>query len=251
VCSRRSSIRRPLPNSDQARDGWVFQNAIYNITSTTNPVYHYSVGAGGYYCDGCTRVIVERNLIHNSDLSEMASEHSGQVSSHVIFRNNVIYHSLYVGISIGGYASGVGGTDHCMIVNNSLWDDGTYGTSGLGEIQIQYHATNNIIENNIGYASTTGYLLYDYTSSEPQPAMLDYNLYYTTLGAASSLWEWQGTSITGFSSYKSASGQDSNSLFADPQYDNIATAPYNLDVMSTSPAARTNNEVTSHSGARL
>src|SRR5579864_2346990 len=226
----------PNVSYDQARDGWVFQNTIYNITSTTNPVYHNQVGADGYYCDGCTRIIVERNLIHDSDLSEMASEHSGHVSSYVMFRNNVIYHSLYVGLSIGGYSKNVGGTDHCMILNNSLWDDGTHGNSGLGEMQIQYYATNNTIENNVAYASPTGYLLYDFTSSEPQPALLDYNLYYSTVGAASSLWDWQGKSITGFANYRTASGQDSHSQFADPQYDNIATSPYNLDVMSTSPA---------------
>jgi Protein of unknown function (DUF1565) len=226
----------PQVSYDQARDGWVFQNTIYNITSTTNPVYHDQVGADAYYCDGCTRVIVERNLIHDSDLSEMASEHSGHTSSYVIFRNNVIYHSLYVGLSIGGYSKGVGGTDHCMIVNNALWDDGTDGSSGLGELQIQFHSTNNTIENNIAYASTTGYLLYDYTSSETHPATLDYNLYYSTVGAGSSLWDWQGKSITGFSSYQSKSGQDAHSKFANPQYDNISTPPYNLDVMSTSPA---------------
>jgi hypothetical protein len=226
----------PNVSYDQARDGWVFQNTIYNITSTTNPVYHNQVGADGYYCDGCTRIIVERNLIHDSDLSEMASEHSGHVSSYVMFRNNVIYHSLYVGLSIGGYSKNVGGTDHCMILNNSLWDDGTHGNSGLGEMQIQYYATNNTIENNVAYASPTGYLLYDFTSSEPQPALLDYNLYYSTVGAASSLWDWQGKSITGFANYRTASGQDSHSQFADPQYDNISTSPYSLDVMSTSPA---------------
>jgi len=226
----------PNVSYDQARDGWVFQNIIYNITSTTNPVYQYQVGADGYYCDGCTRVIVERNLIHNSDLSEMASEHSGHVSSYVIFRNNVIYHSLYVGLSIGGYAKNVGGTDHCMIVNNSLWDDGTDGSSGLGELQIQFYATNNVIANNIAYATKTGDLLYDYTSSELKPAELDHNLYYTTAGAASSMWDWQGKSITGFSLYQSKSHQDAHSQFADPQYDNISTVPYNLDVMSTSPA---------------
>ena len=226
----------PNASYDQARDGWVFGNTIYNITSTTNPVYHDQVGADAYYCDGCTRIIVERNLIHDSDLSEMASEHSGHISSYVTFRNNLIYHSLYVGLSIGGYSKTVGGTDHCMIVNNSLWDDGTHGSSGLGEIQIQYHSTNNTIENNIAYGSPTGYLLYDYTSSEPNPAVIDYNLYYSTTGAASSLWDWQGKAITGFSSYQSKSGQDSHSHFADPQYDNISSPPYNLDIMSTSPA---------------
>ena len=228
------------PNSayDQARDGWVFGNTIYNISSTTNPVYHNQVGADGYYCDGCTRIIVERNLIHDSDLSEMSSEHSGHVSSYVMFRNNIIYHSLYVGLSIGGYASKVGGTDHCVIVNNSMWDDGTYGNSGLGELQIQYYATNNTIENKIvdGYKLTSKYLLYDFTSSEPSPAVLDYNDYFNTVGAAGSLWDWQGKGITGFSTYQSTSGQDSHSKFADPLYVNVTTAPYNFDLTSGSPA---------------
>ena len=228
------------PNStyDQARDGWVFQNTIYNISSTTNPVYHNQVGADGYYCDGCTRIIVERNLIHDSDLSEMASEHSGHVSSYVMFRNNIIYHSLYVGLSIGGYSKNVGGTDHCVIVNNSLWDDGTYGNSGLGEMQIQYYATNNTIANNIidGYTLTTKYLLYDFTSSEPSPATLDYNDYYNTVGAAGSLWDWQGKSINGFSTYQSTSAQDAHAKFADPLYVNVTTTPYNFDLSSGSPA---------------
>ena len=227
------------PNSayDQARDGWVFQNTIYNITSTTNPVYHNQVGADGYYCDGCTRIIVERNLIHDSDLSEMASEHSGHTSSYVMFRNNIIYHSLYVGLSIGGYASKVGGTDHCVIVNNSLWDDGTHGSSGLGEFQIQYHATNNTVENNIfdGYTLTTKYLVYDFTTSVPNPARLDYNDFFNTAGA-SSLFDWQGKSLSGFASYQTTSGQDAHGKFADPLYVNVTTAPYNFDLSSGSPA---------------
>jgi hypothetical protein len=228
------------PNSayDQARDGWVFRNTIYNISSTTNPVYHNQVGADAYYCDGCTRVIVERNLIHDSDLSEMASEHSGHTSSYVIFRNNIIYHSLYVGLSIGGYSKNVGGTDHCVIVNNSLWDDGTFGNSGLGEFQIQYHATNNTVENNIfdDYTLSTKYLVYDFTTSVPVPAVMDYNVYYDTAGAAGALFDWQSKSLAGFPAYRTASGQEAHSQFADPLYVNITTTPYNFDLASGSPA---------------
>jgi hypothetical protein len=231
------------PNSayDQARDGWVFQNTVYNITSTTNPVYHNQVGADGYYCDGCTRIIVERNLIHDSDLSEMASEHSGQTSSYVIFRNNIIYNSLYVGLSIGGYSKNVGGSDHIVIVNNSFWNDGTHGSSGLGEFQIQYHATNNTVENNIldDYTLSSKYIVYDFTSSTPSPAVLDYNVEYDTAGATGALYDWQGKAITGFAAYKTASGQESHSQFADPLYANITTQPYNFDLSSGSPAINT------------
>jgi len=226
----------PNPAYDQARDGWVFQNTIYNITSTTNPVYGKSPGADGYYCDGCTRVIVERNLIHDSDIPiEMASEWPGHVSSYVIARNNVIYRALYVGISIGGYDATVGGTAHCTIVNNTFWDDGTL-SGGVGELQIQFHATNNSIYNNIAYANTTGYLVYYLTSGTSNPAVLDHNLYYTTLGAANSSWEWNAKSITGYASYQSASHMDAHSPFADPQFVNRSSTPPNLDILSTSSA---------------
>lgn len=223
---------------DQARDGWVFQNKLDGCTSTSNPVYKNRVGADGYYCDGCTRVIVERNIISNSDLSEMASEHAGHVSSYVIFRNNIIYNSLYIGLSIGGYSSHVGGSDHIVIVNNSLWDDGTFGSSGQGEFQIQYNATNNTVENNIfdDYTLSTKYLVYDYTSSQPSPAVLDYNVEYDSAGASGALYDWQGKSITGFSAYKTASGQEAHSQFADPLYANITTQPYSFDLASGSPA---------------
>ena len=226
----------PTPAYDQARDGWVFQNTLEGCTSTANPVYKNKVGADGYYCDGCTRIIVERNLIYNSDLSEMASEHAGHVSSYVIFRNNIIYNSLYVGLSIGGYSSHVGGTDHCVIVNNSLWDDGTFGSSGVGEFQIQYNATNNTVENNIfdAYTETSKYLVYDYTTSA-SPAVLDYNDYYDTAGT-SSLFEWLSKTATGFAAYQTASGQDAHGKFADPLYVNVTTTPYNFDLASGSPA---------------
>lgn len=231
----------PNASYDQARDGWVFQNTIYNISSTTNPVYHNQVGADAYYCDGCTRIIVERNLIHDSDLSEMASEHSGHTSSYVMFRNNIIYHSLYVGLSIGGYSKNVGGTDHCVIVNNSLWDDGTHGNSGLGEFQIQYYATNNTVENNIfdDYTLSSKYLVYDFTSSEPTPAVMDYNVDYDTASASAALFDWQGKALTGFPAYKTASRQEAHSQFADPLYMNVTTAPYNFDLASGSPAINT------------
>ena len=226
----------PDVNFDQARDGWDFQNTIYNITSSSNPVYHGQLGANGQYCDGCTRVIIERNLIHDADIPiEIASEHSGHVSSYVVARNNVIYHALLVGISIGGFSSRVGGTDHVTIVNNTLWADDTHNT-GSGELQIQYNATNNTIKNNVIYATTQGLMINDFTSSTPSPAVLDFNLYFTTKGATGSTWNWQHSFLTGYSTYQAASGQDAHSPFADPQFLNISSLPPNLDIASTSPA---------------
>jgi hypothetical protein len=138
-------------------------------------------------------------------------------------------------MSIGGFSKSVGGTDHCTIVNNTFWADGT-ARGAAGELQIQYNATNNTIFNNIMYAGPTNVLINDFTSSVPNPAALDFNLYFATVGAASSLWNWQSKSITGYTNYQAASGRDAHSPFADPQFDNTSTLPPNLNVMSTSPA---------------
>ena len=103
---------------------------------------------------------------------------------------------------------------------------------------MQYSATNNSVYNNIfdNYTLTSKYLVYDFTSSEPSPAVLDYDDYYNNSGVASSLWDWQGKSLTGYSTYRSASGQDAHSPFADPQFVNQSSTPPNLDILSTSPA---------------
>src|SRR5207245_3722109 len=98
----------------------------------------------------------------------------------------------------------------CTIVNNTMWADGT-ARGAAGELQIQYNATNNTIFNNIMYAGPTNELINDFTSSVPNPAALDFNLYFATVGAASSTWDWQGKFITGYSNYQAASGQDAHS----------------------------------------
>jgi Right handed beta helix region len=233
---------------DRARNGEISGNTVYNITSNHNPAYgsganNHSYGADGIYIDGGTQITIERNLVHNTDIGiEMSSENPGgdtpgvEKADYIITRNNVIYQSNSVGITIGGYDKKRGGTDHCSIVNNTLYDNDTANT-GEGEFQIQFYATNNIFENNILYASTQAIFLYSYTKSEPDPATLDYNLYFSTTGAANGNWEWQGKNYTGYSTYLSKTGNDSHSLaFSNPEFISLASPP-NLDIQSTSPAA--------------
>src|SRR6266567_72668 len=226
----------PNPSTDQARDGLIVGNTVYNITSYGNPAYGNQYAADGIYVDGGTRITIERNVVHNTDLNvELASEHSGRVTSYVTMRNNLIYQSNSVGVSIGGYDSRVGGTDHCTIVNNTLWDNDTKNT-GSGEFQIQYYATNNVFKNNILYASSQGLFLNSYTNSESNPVDSDYNLFYSSVGPLSGQWIWNGATYAGFSSYQSATGKGAHSHFADPQYFDLSSTPPKLDVQSTSPA---------------
>jgi hypothetical protein len=231
---------------DRARNGEISGNTVYNITSNHNPAYgstnNHSFGANGIYVDGGTLITIERNLVHNTDIGiEISSENPGgqtpglEKGDYVIARNNLVYNSNSVGITIGGYDSKRGGTDHCSIVNNTLYANDTAKT-GEGEFQIQYYATNNIFENNILYAGSQGIFVYDYTVSEPDPATLDYNLYYSTVGATAATWTWQKKAYTGYSSYLSATGNDSHSPpFSSPDFVSLSTPP-NLDLQSGSPA---------------
>jgi hypothetical protein len=172
--------------------------------------------------------------VHHADLGiELASEHSGRVTSYIIARDNLVYSSQVVGFSIGGYAAAVGGTDHVTIVNNTLFKNDTHLT-GSGEFQIQFHATNNIFENNIAYANNQGLFLNDFTTSTANPVVANYNLYWSSVPASSSNWVWQGSNLVGFAHFQSASGQDLNSTYANPELLNTTTP--DLYDLPTSPA---------------
>jgi hypothetical protein len=229
----------PDPKYDQARDGEIRGNTVYNITSYGNPDYGKQYAANGIYVDGGTRIIIEQNLVHNVDIGiEIASEHPHHVASYVTARNNVIYSDNSNGISIGGSDNKkTGGTDHCIIVNNTLFSDGTKGiNNNSGEFQIQHHATNNLFENNILYANTEEQFLNSYASTPPRPALVDYNLYYSTAGASNGNWTWQGRNYTGYDHYRLKTKLDHDSPeFLDPQFISIGTPP-NLDIQPTSPA---------------
>jgi len=219
---------------DQARDGVIRGNTVYNITSFGNPDYGNQYAADGIYVDGGTNIVIEQNLIHHVDLGiELASEHQGRTSSYVIARNNLVYSGNSAGISIGGYGASRGGTDHCKVVGNTLYANDMKNT-GSGEFQIQFNATNNVFENNILYAGAQGLLVNDFTTSTPTPALLDYNLYFSSAGDANSVWNWQKHRYKGYAAYLNGTGNDAHSPpFADPQFVN---PPANLDTANASPA---------------
>lgn len=217
---------------DRARDGLISDNFEYNISSFYNPAYSAQYAADGIYVDGGTRIVIERNALRKMDLGiEVASEHSGRTSDNVIVRNNLVFFGNSAGISIGGYANGVGGTDSCTIVNNSLlFNDRKH--TGSGEFQIQFHATNSVFKNNIVYANKHGLLVNSFTKSEPDPADLDHNVYYT--GATKPEFVWNGKAYVGFTSYRSGTAKDPNSFFTDPQYFNLIWPDQH--VIAASPA---------------
>ncbi|MFX9181031.1 hypothetical protein ABTN76_19975, partial [Acinetobacter baumannii] len=66
----------PSASYDQARNGQIVGNVVYDITSYYNSAYGKQYAADGIYVDGGTQIIIERNIVHHADLNmEFASEH--------------------------------------------------------------------------------------------------------------------------------------------------------------------------------
>ena len=224
----------PDPAYDQARDGTIVDNTVYNITSFGNPAYGNEYAADGIYVDGGTRILIERNRVHHVDIGiEVASEHAGRTSSDVIVRNNLVYLGNSAAISIGGYDASVGGSERVTIVGNTLLRNDQAGT-GSGEFQIQYHATANLFANNIVHAGSAGVLVNAWTGDTTAPALLDHNLYWSDAGASASTWVWRGTEYASLATYRAGSAQDAHSPFANPLF--IDTTTPDLRVASGSPA---------------
>ncbi len=226
----------PDPAVDQARDGLVSGNLVYNITSRGNPAYRNDESSDGIYVDGGTRILIEQNVIHDVDFGiELASEHKDRATSYVTARNNLIYHCHTAGVSIGGYAPERGHTEHSNVVNNTLYENDTSAT-GSGEFQMQWNMSDNLFENNIVYARPR--CLMTLTRSQVDrnqpPAVIDHNVYYCASGADASTWVGASATVTGFDKYVEATGNDRHSRFVDPHFIDAGRADFH--VRSDSPA---------------
>jgi hypothetical protein len=220
----------PDPAIDQARDGLVSENLVYNITSRGNPAYGNDQSSDGIYVDGGTRVLIERNVIHDVDFGiELASEHKNRATSYITARNNLIYHNNTAGVSIGGYDPERGHTDHCIVVNNTLYDDDTSNT-GSGEFQMQWNMADDIFENNIVYAGSRCLMFVNKSKLDKNqpPAIIDHNLYYCDSGSKDSKWIQSGETLTGFDKYVQSTGNDAHSAFSNPQFADPTNKDFHL-----------------------
>jgi parallel beta-helix repeat protein len=224
----------PNPATDQARNGAVISNTVYNIDTLTNPAYGGERSAGGIYVDGGTNILVERNRVYNSNIGiEIASEHQGRSTSFITVRNNFIFNNHIAGIAMGGYDTERGSTENCTIVNNTLFNNDTQ-EDGNGELLIQFDTRNNVIKNNIFYANNDQSLLIGNIYTQNSGNVIDYNIYFTPAGPNDSEWQWKNISYQGFAAYQAGTGNDAHSQFIDPKLANLSLPDLHLQV--TSPA---------------
>jgi len=222
----------PIKGQDQARNGYVALNTVYNVTSLTNPAYAGSQSADGIYVDGGMSIVIERNIVHNADIGiEVTSEHLGKVASDVIVRSNLDYFCNVVGLSIGGYDVHRGGTLNCTFVNNTFYENDTT-NSGSGEFQIQFYTKGNVFKNNILSASAQGVFISEAAAAGTPGLVSDYNLFFTQ---ADPSWMWGTQTYSDLASFEHASHGDSHSKFTSPSFASASTEDFRL---ATGSAAR-------------
>ena len=217
---------------DRARDGVVSENSVYSITARGNPAYGEGPDSDGIYVDGGTRILIERNIVHDVDFGiELASEHFGGSASHILARNNLIYSCHGPGFSIGGYDLKRGTTEDAVIVNNTLYKNDTWKT-GQGEFLMQFYMRNNVFKNNIVYVGEHGRALASRSGrvdSNTPTVTLDHNIYYFPSGSKAAKWTYDAKDYSSFEEYVSATGNDQNSRFADPRFVNAAASNFHLE----------------------
>ncbi len=198
------------PANDQARNGVIGRNHIYNIDSFGNPAYGAERSAACIYVDGGKQITIQLNKVEYCNLGiEIASEHAGRATSYVTVRNNLISNNSEVGLAMGGYDTKRGATQNCTVVSNTFYNNNTSNDWGA-ELYIQYNTSNNIIWNNI-FATSSARRYIASWSAVMSNNQLDYNLFFAA-GGAGGKWEWKGKTYTSFSTYRSASGNDAHSL---------------------------------------
>jgi hypothetical protein len=217
---------------DQTRNGVVANNTVYHIDSSKNPAYGSGIhAAGGIYADGGTNIVIERNHVYENDFGiELASENQGKATSLITVKNNLIHHNYGAGLLMGGTSSINGSAKDNIAVNNTLVENDSL-NQGYGEIYLQYNTQNNKIQNNIIYTNAQKIVLYKINTSG-SGNMIDYNLYFSPGGLDGSTWNWQGKSYSTWSSYIQGSGNDKNSIFADPLFTDKSANDLRLQVNS-------------------
>ena len=221
--------------NDQARNGIIRGNLVYNINSKGNPAYGDDSSAGGIYVDGGRDVLIERNEVYNADYGiEIGCEHHGKTASGVIVRDNLVHHCTVAGLGFGGYDLKRGTTLNCQFLNNTFFNNDT-SNSYTGEVNVQV-SKNNVFKNNILMATSQNVLITNpFAKAKSAGNIFDYNVYFCPGGAGSSNWNWNKKDYSDFNSYLTGSKQDANSKFADPLFISTGT-PVDLHLQANSPA---------------
>ena len=199
------------PARDQARNGIVSGNIIYNCQSPNG-----GGAAAGLYVDGAKDILLERNIVHDTQRGlEVGCENYGTTTSGITVRDNIIYNNLKSGLWMGGYNP----THAGKVVNSRAFNNICYknDVSGAHEGELTVAVVDGVeIKNNVFYGSG-GYLLSGggVDASHINNLQSDYNIWYTESPA--NIFVVSGSNYS-FGQYRTMTGREKNSRFVAPLF---------------------------------
>jgi cysteine-rich repeat protein len=218
-----------------------------NTVIRANADYEGGFGAG-IYIDGGRDIIIENNIVTASDLGiEIGAENAGLVTENVKVRNNIVYRNEKAGLVFGGFAAAVGRANDNEFRGNTLFENNTVGENGQGrffngngvaEIWIQF-GENNVVENNIVFAGPANVFVGSFDAGSSIGNALDYNVFHSADGTAAGEFSLNGAGYTGLAAWQAGSGNDANSISANPLLADAAGG--NFHISAASPAVNAGN----------
>jgi cysteine-rich repeat protein len=184
--------------------------------------------AGGIYVDGGRNILIERNLVTESDLGlEVGAENPGTLTRDIVVRNNRIFRNDKAGIVFGGFDASVGRVSFCDFLNNTVYQNDTLG-EGFGDLWIQW-AEANVVRNNL-FSGLRSVVLFSGVGNLAND--LDYNLWRTEAGTPTFV--WQGLDFQGLPALRSGTGQELHGVTVDPQF--VGAGAEDFHLRAESPA---------------
>lgn len=228
----------PPGGTDFARNGTILANTVFNCkTPSPLPV------AAGIYVDGGQNILIEHNIVHDCGRGyEIGCEQQDAETFGITLRNNIAYRNTHAGIGIGGYnysddpmdPGTTGKVVACEVLNNTCYDNSQI-LLGEGELYVEY-TEDCVIKNNIFYGTGVTLRLFSVllnAAGDPSVNLiLDYNIYYHSLGIAATVTvDYNGEELL-YSDFLSDEMQDEHSLFADPKFVDVSVHDFHLGALS-------------------
>jgi hypothetical protein len=198
------------------RDGLCSGNTVYNARSSYGDGY-----AAGIYVDGGNTIVIERNRVFECDMGiEVGAENNGVTVANVILRNNLVYHNDKAGIALGAFSLTGGRVTGCTVLNNTVYQNNR--VKAEGEIWLQHVSNSGIYNNIVSTRSDASRRVVLVSSIDPlreSSIRLDYNVYYVDNdNMPADIFLSGRDTFPGISEYKQETGQDTHSLFSNPEF---------------------------------
>lgn len=228
---------------DNGATGVQLENGSLNIMVENNISYNnarFSQYETGIWVDDTTNAVVRNNILYGNERGLAVG-----ISDQVIMRNNLVYDNTYSAVGVNATGVEIKDSKNIWFFNNTVWRNSqTAGNQKTNFSMCGGTITNAAVLNNIFSESVSAKdALFTGTCTN---YTANYNNYYQNPSVRALSFNWAGATKT-WATYKTASGQDANSVTTDPLFANKTNADFSL--LAGSPNIDAGGYLTTTTGA--